>query len=146
MKRWLEVSLSTRRLVYAFAAAAAVLLGGTIIHPGFASWTSLRTMLVVASFIGFVAAGQMLVVLVGGIDLSIPWVLNGAAIVLTTTGLGLTSRMPLALLLALGVGLAVGFLNGMGVAWLKVPAVVMTRCASQRADSTNVGSFSVVNA
>ena len=47
-------------------------------------------MLVVASFIGFVAAGQMLVVLVGGIDLSIPWVLNGAAIVLTTTSLGQT--------------------------------------------------------
>ena len=63
-------------------------------------------MLVVASFIGFVAAGQMLVVLVGGIDLSIPWVLNGAAIVLTTTSLGQTSRMPLAIVLALGVGAA----------------------------------------
>ena len=83
-------------------------------------------MLVVASFIGFVAAGQMLVVLVGGIDLSIPWVLNGAAIVLTTTSLGQTSRMPLAIALALGVGAAVGFANGMGVAWLGVPAVVMT--------------------
>lgn len=126
MKRRLEISLSTRRQVYALAAAAVILAGGAIVHPGFASWTSLRTMLVVASFIGFVAAGQMLVVLVGGIDLSIPWVLNAAAIVLTTTSLGLTSRMAPALLLALGVGAAVGFLNGMGVAWLKVPAVVMT--------------------
>jgi ribose/xylose/arabinose/galactoside ABC-type transport system permease subunit len=85
-----------------------------------------RAMLVLASFIGFVGAGQMLVVLVGGIDLSMPWVLNGAAIVLTTTSLGRTSRMPLAIVLALTVGAVVGFANGVGVAWLKVPAVVMT--------------------
>src|SRR5262245_47928726 len=83
-------------------------------------------MLVVASFIGFVAAGQMLVVLVGGIDLSIPWVLNGAAIVLTTTSLGQSGRLPLGIGLALGLGALVGFCNGMGVAWLGVPAVVMT--------------------
>jgi ribose transport system permease protein len=34
--------------------------------------------------------------------------------------------MPLAIALALGVGAAVGFANGLGVAWLGVPAVVMT--------------------
>jgi ribose transport system permease protein len=117
---------ATRRVLYAFAGAAGILIIGAILHPGFASWSSLRVMLVVASFIGFVAAGQMLVVLVGGIDLSIPWVLNGAAIVLTTTGLGQTSRMPLAIAMALGLGAAVGVANGVGIAWLGVPAVVMT--------------------
>jgi len=121
-----QLTPSSRRVIYACAAAIGVITIGAIFHPGFASWSSLRVMLVVASFIGFVAAGQMLVVLVGGIDLSIPWVLNGAAIVLTTTSLGETSRMPLAIALALGVGAAVGLANGMGVAWLGVPAVVMT--------------------
>jgi ribose transport system permease protein len=115
-----------QRIVYAFGAAALILLGGTLLHPGFAGWTSLRAMLVVASFIGLVAAGQMLVVLVGGIDLSMPWVLNGAAIMLTTTSLGQTSRLPLALLAAIGTGALVGLANGLGVAWLGVPAVVMT--------------------
>jgi ribose transport system permease protein len=115
-----------RRILYALGGTVAVLLIGAILHPGFASWSSLRVMLVVASFTGFVAAGQMLVVLVGGIDLSIPWVLNGAAIVLTTSSLGQTSRAPLAIVLALGVGALVGLGNGMGVAWLGVPAVVMT--------------------
>jgi ribose transport system permease protein len=117
---------SVQRIVYAFGAAALILVGGTVLHPGFAGWTSLRAMLVVASFIGLVAAGQMLVVLVGGIDLSMPWVLNGAAIVLTTTSLGLTSRLPVALLAALATGALVGLANGLGVAWLGVPAVVMT--------------------
>jgi ribose transport system permease protein len=126
-RRWLgELAPGTRQVVYACGAAAAVLAVGAIVHRGFASGSSLRAMLIVASFIGFVGAGQMLVVLVGGIDLSVPWVLNGAAIVLTTTSLGQASRLPLALALALGVGAAVGFANGMGVAWLGVPAVVMT--------------------
>jgi ribose transport system permease protein len=126
-RRWRnDVTPGTRRVVYACGAAVVILLGGTILHPGFASLSSLRTMLILASFIGFVGAGQMLVVLVGGIDLSMPWVLNGAAIVLTTVSLGHTSRLPLAVALALAVGAAVGLANGMGVAWLGVPAVVMT--------------------
>ena len=33
-------------------------------------------MLIVASFVGMVAAGQTFVILIGGIDLSVPWVLN----------------------------------------------------------------------
>ena len=115
-----------RRVLYAYAAAAMVLAVGSLLHPGFAGWSSLRVMLVVASFTGFVAAGQMLVVLVGGIDLSIPWVLNAAAIVLTTTSLGHTSRLPLAIAVALGLGALVGCVNGVGVAVLGVPAVVMT--------------------
>jgi ribose transport system permease protein len=126
-RRWLDgLAPGTRQVVYACGAAVAVLAIGAVVHPGFASGSSLRAMLIVASFIGFVGAGQMLVVLVGGIDLSVPWVLNGAAITLTTTSLGQTGRLPLALVLALGVGAAVGFANGMGVAWLGVPAVVMT--------------------
>ena len=120
------ISTDTRRVGYAVLAAAGILAVGSVVHPGFGSWSSVRAMLVLASFIGFVAAGQLMVVLVGGIDLSIPWVLNGAAIVLTTTSLGRTSRLPVAIALALAVGVAVGFVNGMGVAWLKVPAVVMT--------------------
>ncbi|WP_212735367.1 ABC transporter permease [Herbidospora galbida] len=115
-----------RRVGYAAAVAAVVLLLGAVLSPGFASWPGLRAVLVVASFTGFVAAGQMLVVLVGGIDLSIPWVLNAAAIVLTTTGLGMADRLPLALALAIGAGLLAGLVNGLGVAWLGVPAVVMT--------------------
>lgn len=120
------ITLGTRRVLYAYAVAAAVLLAAAILNPGFASWQSLQAVLIVAGFTGFVAAGQMLVVLVGGIDLSIPWVLNAAAIALTTTGLGQSGRLPLAVAVALGLGALAGFGNGLGVAWLGVPAVVMT--------------------
>lgn len=115
-----------RRVVYAYAAGVAIFVVGQLLHPGFASANSIRAILLVASFVGLVAAGQTLVILVGGIDLSIPWVLNGAAILLVTSALGHNGRLPYALALTLGMGLAVGFANGVGVAYVGVPAVVMT--------------------
>ena len=49
---------------------------GEIIKPGFASIDGIQEVLQVASFVGLVAAGQTFVILIGGIDLSVPWVLN----------------------------------------------------------------------
>ena len=50
---------------------------GEVVRPGFASAGGIEAILVVASFVGLVAAGQTFVILIGGIDLSVPWVLNG---------------------------------------------------------------------
>jgi ribose transport system permease protein len=114
------------RVVFAFAAVVLVFGVGDALHPGFASAGSLKAILLTASFVGFVAAGQTFVVLIGGIDLSVPWVLNGAAILLVTSSLGRDGRAAQAVLLTLGLGLLTGLLNGVGVAYLTVPAVVMT--------------------
>jgi ribose transport system permease protein len=64
--------------------------------------------------------------LVGGIDLSVPWVLNGAAILFVTASVGRDSRAIPAVLLTLGLGMLAGLVNGIGIAYLAVPAVVMT--------------------
>lgn len=115
-----------RRILYAYAAAVLLFLGGEMVRPGFASLASIEAVLVVATFVGLVAAGQTFVILIGGIDLSVPWVLNGAAILLVTASLGQDARAPYALALTLGMGAAVGLLNGVGIALLGIPAVVMT--------------------
>jgi ribose transport system permease protein len=111
-----------------FAALAAVLLFalGALVRPGFARPDSIAAVLVVASFVGMVAAGQMFVILIGGIDLSVPWVLNAAAILLATSSLGEDGRAAYGLLLTLGMGLGVGALSGAGIALFGVPPVVMT--------------------
>jgi len=128
--RWRQLLVNLtpdrRRVLYAFGAAILVFVVGDLLHPGFASAASVKAILVIASFVGFVAAGQTFVILVGGIDLSIPWVLNGAAILLVTSSLGRDGRAVPAVLLTLGLGLATGLLNGIGIAYLAVPAVVMT--------------------
>jgi ribose transport system permease protein len=115
-----------RRILYAFGAAILVFVVGNFVHSGFASPASVKAILVIASFVGFVAVGQTFVILVGGIDLSVPWVLNGAAILFAATSLGRDGRAVPAVLLALGLGLVTGLVNGVGIAYFAVPAVVMT--------------------
>lgn len=115
-----------RRGLYALVAAIVVFVVGDIIQPGFASADGVQTVLVVASFVGLVAAGQTFVVLIGGIDLSVPWMLNSAAVLLAVTSEGSNARSWWAIPLVLLIGLAMGALNGIGVAYLAVPAVVMT--------------------
>ena len=115
-----------RRIIYAALAAVLLFVLGALVRPGFASLGSISAVLVVASFVGLVAAGQMFVILVGGIDLSVPWVLNAAAILMVTSSLGQDGRAAYALALTLGMGLGVGALSGVGVALFGVPAVVMT--------------------
>ncbi len=122
----LGLTKDRRRILYAYLAAIILFVVGEIVHPGFASLGSITAILTVASFVGLVAAGQTFVVLVGGIDLSVPWVLNGAAILLVTSSLGQDSRSIYALFLTLGMGAAAGLVNGFVIAFLGVPAVVMT--------------------
>ena len=97
--------------------------GYTLIVEGTAtllSPTYLILQLKVASFLGIVAAGMMIVVLMGHIDLSVPWTIAASAMLATAWG------GPFAIPLGLGVGLAIGLFNGIGVAYLRVPSMIFT--------------------
>jgi ribose transport system permease protein len=121
-----HLTADRRRTLVTFVFALIVFVVGAFLHSGFASWGSVSAILEVASFVGFVAAGQTFVILVGGIDLSVPWVLNAAGILFAVSSLGHSERAIPAVALALGLGLALGAVNGFGIAYLAVPAVVMT--------------------
>lgn len=86
-----------------------------LLSPGY-----LLQQLQIGSFFGICAAGMMVVILLGHIDLSIPWTLTAAAMVATAVG------GPWAIPAALAVGLAVGLVNGFGVAWLRIPSMIFT--------------------
>jgi ribose transport system permease protein len=119
-------TMGRRRVLYACGAAILLFAIGNLLRPGFAGLSSIEAVLVVASFVGLVAAGQTFVILIGGIDLSVPWILNAAAILLVTSSLGENVRAPYAVVLTLGMGALAGMVNGLGIALLGVPAVVMT--------------------
>lgn len=78
----------------------------------------------VAAFLGIVAAGQTLVVLMGGIDLSVAAVVTMAGVV----GGNLITTMGEAggILFTLAVCALVGAANGLGVVLLRLPPLVMT--------------------
>jgi ribose transport system permease protein len=120
------ISSDALRILAAYGAAVLLFVIGAFVHPGFASFPSVTAILLIASFVGLVAAGQCFVILIGGIDLSVPWVLNAAAILVATASLGQDSRALYAIALTLGMGALVGLANGFFVVWFAVPAVVMT--------------------
>jgi ribose transport system permease protein len=72
------------------------------------------------AFLGIVAAGMMMVILLGHIDLSVPWTLTTAAMMATTVG------GDMAIPTAIGIGILVGLANGMGVAFLRIPSMIFT--------------------
>ncbi|MCD4674222.1 MAG: ABC transporter permease, partial [Anaerolineaceae bacterium] len=81
-----------------------------------------------AVFLGVIAAGQTLVVISGfeGIDLSAGSVVTLAAILTYVIVSGENDKVLIALLVSLAVGAVIGFLNGLGVTFLKISPFVMT--------------------
>ena len=93
---------------------------------GFLAGSHLRTLSVLAAFIGIVALGQTFVIIGGGIDLSVPWVLNCAAILMTLMAKGQNAPLLYAIPLILAGGAFIGALNGAGIALFGVPPIIMT--------------------
>jgi ribose transport system permease protein len=81
-----------------------------------------------AVFLGVIAAGQTLVIISGseGIDLSSGSVVTLTAILTYVIVSGVNDKVLIALLVSLAVGGLIGFLNGVGITYLKISPFVMT--------------------
>jgi ribose transport system permease protein len=127
MGRVLGPSGSNRRsiiLAYVFVIALAAI--GGILAPGFVQPSSLLQKLILASILGTLAIGQMMVILTGNIDLSVAWTMNICSVIVTSMAAGQNRNVGLAILTAIVVGAAIGLFNGLGVAYLRLPAMVLT--------------------
>jgi ribose transport system permease protein len=91
----------------------------------FLTWHTLRLQLIQAAFIGLVAIGETLVILIGKIDLSIPWTITLSAILATNVYAAHPYQwLPFAI--AIAIGLAVGLVNTLGVYVLRVNSLIWT--------------------
>lgn len=110
----------------AFGCIVVLLLLGSLYSTSFLSPDYLLQQLQVASFLGLIATGMMLVVLMGQIDLSVPWVVTvGGMMSTAAAGWGAgweAAAIPFGIL----CGLALGLVNGVGVAYLRVPSMIFT--------------------
>jgi ribose transport system permease protein len=77
------------------------------------------------SWLAIVALGESLVVITGGIDLSVGATMALAGL-LATQAMQLGAPVPLAVALGLGVGLIIGLVNGVLTARVRLPAFVVT--------------------
>ena len=118
---------SIEKPVLVAAAFIVVVLGvGSTINVNFVSPAYLLQQLQVASFLGIMAAGMMLVILLGQIDLSLPWTVTMGAMMAAAIGRygpwGEAVAIPVGML----CGLAAGTVNGLGYAVLRVPSMIFT--------------------
>ena len=118
------VSLLRTRTIIALILLLLMLVAGIqMARPGTVNLIWISNMMLFAAPLGIVAAGQTVVMLTGGIDLSVASVATASAYLMAThSGLGVAP----AILYGLGVGFVVGLLNGIGVALLRVQPLVMT--------------------
>lgn len=94
-----------------------------VIRPGAVNANWVSNILEFAAPLGILAAGQTLVVITGGIDLSVANVATAAAYIMASqTPYGVTRGIVAGLL----VGVVVGLINGVGVAVFKVQPLIMT--------------------
>lgn len=94
--------------------------------PGFTKWGHLRYLLELAAVIGIAAAGQTLVVLKGGIDLSTGAVMTVSAIMLPLISPVWDPTGAIGIVATLAIATGIGALNGLGASTLKVPPIIMT--------------------
>lgn len=98
---------------------------GSINVDGFFSLQNVKAMLLFASFLGLACVGQTLVALLGGLDLSIPFVIGAANVgLLYVIGLGVPPW--LAVLFIIVVGGLIGVLNGFLSYRLQGQALIVT--------------------
>lgn len=115
-----------RALLAAIGCIIVLLIGGALYDRNFLSLDYLLQQLQVAAFLGVIATGVMLVVLLGHIDLSIPWVVTLGGM-MSTAAAGREGWLgSLAIPFAVACGLGIGIMNGIGVGYLRVPSMIFT--------------------
>jgi len=132
-------------VVIAFGCIIALLLVGSLYSSSFLSPEYLLQQLKVASFLGVIATGMMMVILLGHIDLSVPWVVAVGGMMSTAMAaygpLGEAFAIPFGVL----CGAVLGLVSGIGVAYLRIPSMIITLAVNAVAQGLMVvhtGGFS----
>jgi ribose transport system permease protein len=129
----------------AFGCILLLLFLGSLYSPNFLSAEYLLQQLKVASFLGVIATGMMLVILLGQIDLSVPWVVAvGGMMACAATAYGPAGEA-LAIPFGIFCGVVLGLVNGVGVAYLRIPSMIITLAVNAVAQGLMVaytGGFS----
>ncbi|MFB9978637.1 ABC transporter permease [Mesorhizobium kowhaii] len=129
----------------AFACIVLLLFLGSLYSRSFLSPEYLLQQLKVASFLGVIATGMMLVILLGQIDLSVPWSVAVGAMMASAVAAFGPAGVALAIPFGIFCGVAIGVVNGIGVAYLRIPSMIITLATNAVAQGLMVvytGGFS----
>jgi ABC-type sugar transport system ATPase subunit/ribose/xylose/arabinose/galactoside ABC-type transport system permease subunit len=123
---WLN-RLASRREAGLFAALLAVVIPISALNASFLHTSNLEAVSTYAALIGIVALGELVVMLTRNIDISVASVIGLTAYIAAST-IKSNPQLPLIVpvLVACGIGLACGLVNGVIVGYGGVPSIVVT--------------------
>jgi ribose transport system permease protein len=128
MPSWATRSRATLRYALPayglFIVALAITIG--LNAENFSPLGYLNTMLTLGAFLAILGLGQGLVIISGGLDLSVPWTITFPAILVTTFANGVDAPSAWAVPLALAAGLGIGLLNGAAIVLFGLSPIIVT--------------------
>jgi ribose transport system permease protein len=115
-----------RELVVVYSALAVLWACASSVSSLFLTPFNLESLMGASVALALVAIGQTFVVLTGGIDLSVGSTMSLITLVAAMHMEGSNGRLATGILLALGIGAAIGLVNGLIIAVLRVQPIVAT--------------------
>jgi ribose/xylose/arabinose/galactoside ABC-type transport system permease subunit len=98
----------------------------TIANPSFATAENLLSLFKGNLTLAIMSLGMLVVILTGGIDVSVASIITAAAVITGYSLIHFSSNIFVAILIACAVSTAIGFINGFFVSKLKIPPIVTT--------------------
>jgi ribose transport system permease protein len=135
--RWLTDWIERNREWAKYIVPAYLLFFGVVVVTGFVygpgvlvSSNFYSSLLTLTLFLAILGLGQGAVILTGGLDLSVPWLITMSGVLLTGLTHGVNEAALWAVPAVLVAGLVVGLFNGIGVVVLGLPPIVVTLAAN----------------
>jgi ribose transport system permease protein len=114
------------RFVAIWLALVALLLVSAVVAPRSLLPSSLAAVLPLAAFLAIAAMGEAIVLMSRGIDLSIPAIVTLSSTIILGFSRGRDADMLVAIVAALAFATAIGLINGLFVAALRLNALIVT--------------------
>jgi ribose transport system permease protein len=124
-------ALVASRFAPIWLATGALAIVAAVIAPEALKSTSWAFVLPYMTILAVAALGQMLVVMHAGIDLSTPGVMFLGGNLIVGIGANSNDRLALAILACIGVGVLVGFVNGVLIGILRLNPLIVTLAVGQ---------------
>jgi ribose transport system permease protein len=119
------------RYMPVYIAIALLVVVAKIWAPATLGSVPLRAIAPLAAVLAITALGQMLVIMTGGIDLSVPGTMSLAAVIMVGVGRQSDERIVTAILIAIGAAAIVGLINGILIGGLKLNPLIVTLAVGQ---------------
>src|ERR687897_2598121 len=114
------------RFMPVYIALLVLIIVAAIWAPATLSSVALRAIAPYGAVLGIAALGQMLVIMTGGIDLSVPGTMSMAAVIMVGVGNGANENIWIAVATAIAVAALIGVVNGLLIGGLNLNPLITT--------------------